>query len=186
VITRVLVSAGTLVLTLVACAAEPEPTPLVPPAITAEAALNGLSLRAVAAAGTVASGEVIEITATLAPIGPEPLKLTGARGGLVGFSVTRLEDGLTTGPPGTRLDCKAYVLTQEEPMVVPFAKSGGFSPDDPNADFMEAYFGDPELILPPGTWRIDVRAVGHLGHECGGDALTDLSVALVVVVTPAK
>ena len=182
---RVLVSAGILVVALVACTAEPEPTPVVPPAVAAEAVLNGLSLSAVAAAGTVVSGEVIEITASLAPIEPEPLELTGAVSGLVGFSVTRLEDGLTTGPPETGLDCKAYVLTQEEPLVVPFAKSGGFSPDDPNADFMEAYFADPELILPPGTWRIDVRAVGHLGHECGGDALTDLTISLVVIVTPA-
>ena len=55
----------------------------------------------------------------------------------------------------------------------------------PNAPFMEAYFADPELVLPPCTWRVDVRAVGHLGRECGGDALTDLSVALVVIVTPA-
>ena len=68
--------------------------------------------------------------------------------------------------------------------MVPFSKSGGFSPEDPNANFMAAYFAAPELTLPPGTWRIDVTALGNIRHDCGGDELIDLAVELVIFVTP--
>jgi hypothetical protein len=180
---RSAVGAAGIVLALAACGAQSNPTPLVPPVGTDEATGNGLSLNAIAASTTVASGEVIEVTATLARTEPQPQELSGSGSGLVFFSVTRLEDGLSPGPPGSRGDCRAYLL--DEPMVVPFSKSGGFSPDDPNADFMQAYFAEPELTLPPGTWRIDVSALGNLGHECGGAALIDLAVELVVFVTPA-
>lgn len=181
---RSVVGAASIVVALAACAAQPDPTPLMPPVGRAEATGNGFRLSAVAASATVASGDPIEVTATLARTDPGPQDLTGSGSGLVFFSVTRLEDGLTSGPPGSRLDCRAYSLSPNEPMTVPFAKSGGFSPDDPNAAFMEAYFADPELTLPPGTWRIGVSAIGNLGRECGGGELIDLAVTLVVFVTP--
>lgn len=177
----VILAAG-LTLTLAACA-EPDPTPVVARVASAEATRDGLSLSAIAVPATVASGDVIAVTATLARLGPGQLELSGSGSGLVFFSVTRLEDGLTSGPPGSRGDCHEYLLSPDEPMVVPFAKSGGYSSDDPNAAFMEAYFADPELTLPPGTWRIDVSAFGNLGHECGGDALIDLAIELVVFVS---
>jgi hypothetical protein len=66
---------------------------------------------------------------------------------------------------------------------VPFAKSGGFSPDDANAEFLEAYFAAPDLVLPAGTWQIAVAALGNIGAECDG-ALIDLAVELVVFVAP--
>ena len=80
------------------------------------------------------------------------------------------------------LDCVTHVVPVGEPIVVPFSKSGGFSQEDPNAAFMEAYFADPQLTLPSGTWRIDVEVHGSLERECGGDLL-DLEVALVVTVS---
>jgi hypothetical protein len=174
-----------IILSLTACVAPADPTPLVAPVARAEATRNDISLSAVAASAVVAAGDVIEVTATLERRGPDPQELTGSGSGLVFFSVTRLEDGLTTGPPGSRLDCRSYVLSPDEPMTVPFAKSGGSTPDDPNAEFMEAYFADPDLTLPPGTWRIDVSAIGNIGRECGGDVLIDLAVELIVFVTPA-
>lgn len=180
---RVRPVAATLLL-LAACGGQTDATPLVAPVARAEATRNDITLRAVADSTSVAGDEVIGVTATLERIGPGPQQLSGSGSGLVFFSVTRLEDGLTSGPPGSTLDCRAYSLSPNEPMTVPFAKSGGFSPDDPNAAFMEAYFAEPELTLPPGTWRIDVTAIGTLGRECGGGDLIDLAVELVVFVTP--
>ena len=176
--------AWSLALGITGCAGQTVPTPVAVTVVRAEATRNGIGLSAMAESVTVASGEVIEVTATLERFGPDPQELTGSGSGLVGFSVTRLEDGLTSGPPGTRLDCMSYLLSPDQPMVVQFSKSGGFSPDDPNADFMESYFAAPDLVLPSGTWRIDVTTLGNLGGECGGDQLIDLAVALVVFVTP--
>lgn len=36
----------------------------------------------------------------------------------------------------------------------PFKKTGGWSGDDPKADYWKAYFSDPELRLPAGTYEI--------------------------------
>jgi hypothetical protein len=35
-------------------------------------------------------------------------------------------------------------------LAMPFAKSGGFSADDPHAAFWRQYFADPALRLPTG------------------------------------
>jgi hypothetical protein len=49
-----------------------------------------------------------------------------------------------------------------------------------NAGFMEFYYADPDLMLPAGTWQIDV--IGHASlDDCGGEQL-DLSLSLVVTV----
>jgi hypothetical protein len=36
----------------------------------------------------------------------------------------------------------------------PFKKSGGWSEDDPKADYWKTYYSDPELRLPTGTYEI--------------------------------
>ena len=69
-----------------------------------------------------------------------------------------------------------------EPILVPFAKSGGWSEDDANADFLKTYFADPRLTLPSGTWRIEVSTLGNVEEGCTGPLL-DLEVALQVTVT---
>lgn len=176
--------ATAFMLALSACAAPTVPTPVVAPVSMATVTRNDIRLSAVAESATVAAGEAIEITATLELRGRDPLELTGSGSGLVFFSVTRLEDGLTSGPPGSRLSCKVYELTPGEPMTVQFTKSGGLTPDDRDAAFKDAYFADPELTLAPGTWRIDVTADGSIGRGCGGVEPVDLAVELVVFVTP--
>jgi hypothetical protein len=131
----------------------------------------------------VTVGDPIEVEAVLTHDRPGQLVLLGSGSGIVFFSVTRLEDGLTSGPPGWRLDCRDHTLPAGEPTVVPFSKSGGIIPDDPNADFLETYFADPTLSLPPGTWRIDVTTgATTLARACGGPEL-DLALSLVVTVT---
>jgi hypothetical protein len=157
-------------------------SPSVPELATGTLTQEGITLTAMAQPATVSTGEVIDVTATLSHDGPEDVALSGSGSGIVFFSVTRLEDGLTTGPPGMTGDCAPHVLPAGEPTTIPFEKSGGYSPDDPNADFMEVYNSDPLLTLPSGTWRIDVATYANIGPGCTGVQL-DLDIGLVVTVT---
>lgn len=179
------------VLLLAACAATPTPTAIGPsdepdqsapePAVemTTE---DGITLSVTAEPVVVAAGERIDVEAVLEHDRGDALVVSGSGSGIVFFSVTRLEDGLTSGPPVMTGDCASHVLSPDEPTVVPFSKSGGYSPDDPNANFLDIYHADPELTLPAGTWRIDVTTAGVLGNGCDGPPL-DLAVSVVVTVT---
>jgi hypothetical protein len=114
--------------------------------------------------------------------GTEPIVLSGSGSGFVFFSVTRTADGLTSGEPVWTDDCARHVVPAGDRNVIPFAKSGGWSEEDPNAAFLRTYFADPQLTLPSGTWRIDVVAQGYIGDGCTGAQL-DLEVSLIVTVT---
>jgi len=177
---------------LAACGPSPGPTqigppdapgPSVPELAAGEVTDDGITLAVTAEPAVVSAGEAIEVEAVLTHDRREPLTLVGSGSGIVFFSVTRLEDGLTSGSPGWRLDCRQHILPAGEPTVVPFSKSGGIDSEDPNAEFRERFFADPELTLPPGTWRIDITTGGTTQiQECGGPAL-GLELSLVVTVT---
>lgn len=166
-------------LVLGGCATMSEPTETKPEVALDQDADRGFVLALHADDPAVGAGEEISVFATIASPGVEAVVM-GSSSGLVGFGVTRLEDGLTSGPPGWRSDCREYTVP-EQPLVIPFAKSGGWSPEDPDAEFLRTYFSDQALILPPGTWRIDAMANGSIG-ECGGDPLV-LRASIEVVVT---
>lgn len=170
------------VLLLAAGCAAAEPTPSTPHLASGTVTQDGITLTAGAEPAPVATGEVIDVTATLSHEGPDDLALSGSGSGIVFFSVTRIDDGLTSGPPVMTGDCVGHVLPAGEPTVIPFAKSGGYSPDDPNAAFMEAYNADPLLTLPSGTWRIDVATYANIGPGCTGVQL-ELALELIVTVT---
>ena len=145
-----------------------------------EVAAGGVVLTLTAERGTYASDEVIGIEATMASADGQPVVLSGS-GHPVGFSVTRLEDGLTSGEPAFTADCQRHEI--REPVTHPFAKSGGIEDQGPNAEFHRAYFfGGPELRLPVGTWRIEASTALTIGRDCRGNAL-GLTPAVEVVVT---
>lgn len=170
---------------LVACAASPSPSapgPSTPELAAGTVTEDGITLSAVAEPAVVRAGEVIQVTAELSHDRPEPLVVSGSGMGIVFFSVTRVEDGLTSGPAVSTGDCARHELPAGEAVTVPFAKSGGWSEDDPNAAFMEIYNSQPELTLPPGTWRIDITTSGNLDDTCDGEPLSH-ELALLVTVT---
>lgn len=184
-----------LALVLASCALQP-PAPTAPspeaessPTTAAESSPNlaseevtegGFTLAATAEPATAVAGAPIDVNAVLTHDRPDPLIVSGSGSGIVFFSVTREEDGLTPGPPEMTSDCVSRELPAET--VVPFFPSNGYSADDPNADFKRAYQQSPELMLPAGTWRIDVATFASLGGGCSGPPL-DLQVSLIVVVT---
>ncbi|MBU5677648.1 YobA family protein [Alkaliphilus sp. MSJ-5] len=47
---------------------------------------------------------------------------------------------------------KQTVLNKGEIYTIPFSKSGGFSGDDPKADFWKHYYSEKELKLPKGEY----------------------------------
>ncbi len=181
---RILLVAGTA-LALAACAATPSPSavpPSTPELAAGQVTEGGITLAATVDPAIVAAGEEINVVAELSHDRPEPLVVSGSGSGIVFFSVTRVEDGLSSGPPIASSDCARHELPPGEPVVVPFSKSGGSSEDAPNADFLNTYFSEPELTLPPGTWRIDITTGGTLGEGCTGGQL-GLELALLVMVT---
>lgn len=165
---------------LVAACASASPASEIPPRAVERG--SGLTLVVTAERPVVAAGEEIVVEASLSHDQPEPVTVSGSGTGLVFFSVTRLEDGLSSGPPAMPGDCVPHQLPAGVSTHYSFAKSGGWSPDDPNAEFMEIYHSDPALTLPAGTWRIDVTAVGTLGEGCAGETV-DLTASIEIGVT---
>ena len=167
---------------LVACGPAPSPTQTAPEVAAATVSGQGVTLAVTADPAVATPGERIDVEAVVTNDGDEPLVLSGSGGGFVFFSVTRIEDGLTSGEPAMTDDCVPHVVAAGEPAVVPFAKSGGWTEEDPNADFLRTYFADPELSLPAGTWRIDVSTAATIGEGCVGPRL-ELAASVVVQVT---
>lgn len=176
------VSLLSVALLLAACSPASTPTPSAPELASGTVGGHGMTLSVTAEPAVVGAGEPIDVQAVVTNDGVEPLVLSGSGSGFVFFSVTRLEDGLTSGEPGMTADCAPHVVPAGEPIVVPFAKSGGWSEDDPNAAFLRTYFSEPELSLPSGTWRIDVSTVATIGEGCVGPQL-DLKLSVLLTVT---
>lgn len=146
------------------------PSPTITPAIatmgTGEAGDFRLDLSATRASWR--AEEAIDVHAELTYLGTAGKVVVGSSGsGLLSFSVTRLQDGMTLGGD-TSTDCGDYVLKSGRPRSVAFTKSGGYGVKEPEPEFYGAWLGDPLLRLPPGTWS--VRASAYLDTDgCGGD-----------------
>jgi hypothetical protein len=79
---------------------------------------------------------------------------------------------------GMDLPCLRTELAKSGSTVLPFGKAG--SPDDPTQGFDRAWYEDPVLRLPAGTWRIIAHLDVSLG-DCGGEP-HQLTVENIVVV----
>ncbi len=179
---RILLFSFLAAVVLAACSAAPSPSPTVPDVAAGSESGQGVTLAVTAEPAVASPGQRLDVEAVVTNDGDEPLVLSGSGGGFVFFSVTRVEDGLTSGEPAWTDDCVPHVLAAGEPTVVPFAKSGGWSEEDSNADFLRTYFANPDLSLPEGTWRIDVATAATIGEGCVGPRL-ELAVSVVVRVT---
>lgn len=64
-------------------------------------------------------------------------------------------DGTNYYCEAMQLDIKVKTTFKKgEVYTYPFKKAGGWSEDDPKADYWRAYYSDPELKLPAGTYEI--------------------------------
>lgn len=131
---------------------------------------------------TYRTGEAIGTSATLTYFGPEPaVDVVGSGSGLVGFGLRQLDGQLKMGP-GWLDSCRTYPMSRGTAVAVPFVKSGGFIPTDPDGPFWQAYFAERDLLLPAGTWQIDAVLEASLG-SCGGERHS-LTASVVIGVEP--
>lgn len=164
---------------LVAACGEPAPSGSEPPTgtpIVREGVADGFRLVLLVGSDAYDAGAPIDVGATLTWTGPADRATVWASGsGVVSFVVEQVDGPIALGGAMTA-DCVAHEFERLVPVPIPFRKSGGFSADDPNADFYRAFFADPLLRLPAGTWRLGAIASGFL-EPCEIDAET-LEIAL--------
>lgn len=130
-------------------------------------------------AGQLIDGIVAELVNIAAS---DPAALTGSGGGLVGFAIERDSPHLRIDPVWT-MDCVPYSLPRDQALTYAFSKSGGYAPEDPNADFFRAYFASRQLRLPAGRWTITAIANFNEGSDCRGP-LHNLSASISLTVEP--
>lgn len=174
-----------LVAVLVACAGETSPSsPAEDGPVSVTAADAGFRLTLESSGRTFVDGQPIEVRATLVYEGDAPeATVWGSGDGPVFFSLSQVDGPIVIGSAASD-DCTNRVFARGVPVPFPFVKSGGFSNDDPNAAFYRAFFADPQLRLPAGTWRIVGQATGYLA-PCEMEAPTlDVRTEIQVVVTP--
>ncbi|HSL34022.1 MAG TPA: hypothetical protein VK871_10270 [Candidatus Limnocylindrales bacterium] len=157
----------------------PEPTP---GAVILDGRDDGFLLVLRVAADVVDGGDPIDIDASLTWQGPAPrATVWGSGSGVVSFVLAQLDGDLSVGGAMTA-DCASHEFERLVPVEIPFTKSGGFSADDPHADFYRAFYADPVLRLPAGRWRLTATTVGYL-QPCEMNAPTlDISLQSEILV----
>jgi hypothetical protein len=148
-------------------------------AASTEVTTGPFVVRLVVAQPAVA-GRPIEMGAVLTYLGPLDTVLIFSSGAGPFRASFRQVDGpleITGLGPG---DCGPFFLERGRPYWLPYRKSGGYSPDEPFADFYEAFFSRPELALPAGAWVVEGRFFAYIG-ACGGpehEATLSLPIAV--------
>ena len=174
---RLLLVAGLLV---VACGSPADPSTLDAPA-RSEAVDGRFGLAFELPRTTWTTREAVEGQAALLLLGNGRTEIGASGAGPIAFSIIEVGGARAMGAASTA-DCATHVLSATEPITSRITKSGGWSEDDPNAAFYEAFFADPALHLPPGTWDITAVATFIEGRGCAG-ASHDLSATIRITVT---
>jgi hypothetical protein len=100
----------------------------------------------------------------------------------VAFEFSKVGSNIDVVPVWTA-DCRPYTLTAERPIISSITKSGGYSADQPNADFYASFLADPLVDLPQGRWVITAIASFVERRDCS-DASHLIRVAINVTVLP--
>lgn len=126
--------------------------------------------------------EAIDGAATLKLAQERVVELGGSGGGLVAFEFTQLGTTRRVEPVWTA-DCVSRQLRSGEPIVSAIHKSGGFSPEQEDAGFYEAFFADPLVHLPAGQWEVTAIASFVEGQRCDGTSHW-MRASVVIDVVP--
>jgi hypothetical protein len=152
----------TIVVLLTACGSAPTP----PPGLDGSAQDAAFSLVIHADKASYRTTDPIVVSAELAFVGLAPdITVFAIFPRVVAFRVVQL-DGQRKTDPVSDLMCTEQKIGRLTPLHVSFQKSGGFFGEDPDAPFWRAYFADPVLHLPPGTWQIIAVANFSEGASC--------------------
>lgn len=107
--------------------------------------------------------------------------VAGSGSGLITFTYSEIGGTRSMGG-ASNADCNPYLIAAGDPVTEQLTHSAGWSADDPNAVFYEAFAKGPDVRLPSGAWQITARAT-FLGPGCQMPE-HDLSASTVIVVTP--
>jgi hypothetical protein len=132
---------------------------------------------------TFTEGEAIEGTATLSILGPGVGNIGASGGGPIGFGIAEARGRRMMGP-ASQADCQAFQIANGAPITSVIVKSGGWSAEDQDAVFYEAFFRDPELHLPVGSWIITAFASFSEG-DCSANPHA-LSAPIRIEVVPGS
>lgn len=153
----------------------PSASPDGPVIATAEDASFSLTLTTPLA--TYSPEDAIEPVASVTYLGPRATETMFHAAYPIGFRIEEIGGERLMGG-GMDLPCLRTELAKSGSAVLPFGKAG--SPDDPTQGFDRAWYEDPVLRLPAGTWRIIAHLDVSLG-DCGGEP-HQLTVENIVVV----
>ena len=124
-------------------------------------------------AGTAIDGEAV------LTVEEGAVDLGGSGGGLIAFRYSQVGGRIVVEPVWTA-DCAPHRLSAAEPIRSPLEKSGGWSDDDPDAQFYEEFLQAKGVRLLPGLW--DITAIASGG--CGDGATVALETTVRILVTP--
>jgi uncharacterized protein YkuJ len=101
---------------------------------------------------TYTHDEVINCYATLEYIGDKDSIMVYSADPLVGFALK--DDKYFDGEYATQDQLITTTIKKGEIVRFDYAKSGGWTGEDPNADFYQKFYSEKELILPAGKYEI--------------------------------
>lgn len=154
--------AAVVVLVAAACDTGPSATDG-PIAIGGRVAAEGFVLEVRLPAQTYAPTDAIPVTTTLTWTGaPGGGRIWGSGSGPVSFTFTEVGGARRMMGGAMTADCGMKEFGQGVATVIPIGKSVGWTGEDPNAAFYQAWFKDPVLHLPTGHWQMAVSVGGYL------------------------
>ena len=124
---------------------------------------NGFEMRLYSDKQVYKSAETIKIWATLAYVGDDDTVTIWHGDPYMRFSITDGGDFNADGVSHTILT--STVLKKGELYRFDYEKSGGWSADDPDAAFWEAFYQEEDLYLPAGEYTITVRGAFSLDEN---------------------
>jgi hypothetical protein len=127
---------------------------------------------------TYQPGYAIAPVARVTYLGPDAAIAVNHSHSQLGFQIEEV-GGTRRMEGGSRLSCETTNLVKGQPLDVPFGKSGSPT-NDPGSGFDQAWYEDPTLTLPIGTWRITVNMDFAVG-ECGIGHVLQVSNNIEVV-----
>ena len=170
-----------LILIVVGCSSEPQPS--APAPVIGEARDDSFALQIAAERDHYRAGDSIGVSTQVSYLGPKPELVVGHASSLVMVSLEQLDGPFEAGG-GSDLVCVRSTMRPGVPVAASYQKSGGFSADDPLAAQYRAFFADPVLRLPPGTYRF-TATIELFENDCGATGIPhDISAAITIAVTP--
>jgi hypothetical protein len=182
-VTRRTLFVAILALVAAACASSASPSgssPAEPRPVTDAARDVAFALTLSVDRAAFRPSESISVAATWTYLGPKGAERAFHAAQPIGFVIEEIGGGRRMGG-GMDMPCLFTDVVAGQPVAVPFGKAGEVT-DDPSAGFDLAWYQDPVLRLPAGSWRIIAFLDVYLG-DCGGESHA-LEASVGVVVEP--